>query len=225
MQDRSLTCRDCQNAFVFTAGEQEFYASKGLQNDPVRCPDCRNARKSARNTLENDSGYIRYGGAASFGGRTPRQMHPAACALCGDMIEVPFIPRGDRPVFCSAVKRLMTHGMQLEEVANKWGQRPCQNNDAREFLRNAPPPPREGEPREGATTGGFGGGGFGGGLWRGVRRRTARPRAGIRRPGPGPAGRRATELAARAGDRAPHVERGGAASVAAAGRPTGRARH
>ena len=149
MQDRSLTCRDCQNAFVFTAGEQEFYASKGLQNDPVRCPDCRNARKSARNTLENDSGYIRYGGAASFGGRTPRQMHPAACALCGDMIEVPFIPRGDRPVFCSAVKRLMTHGMQLEEVANKWGQRPCQNNDAREFLRNAPPPPREGEPREG----------------------------------------------------------------------------
>ena len=135
-QDRSLTCRDCQREFVFTAGEQEFYASKGLQN----------ARKSARTTLENDSGYIRYGGAASFGGRTPRQMHPAACALCGDMIEVPFIPRGDRPVFCSAVKRLLTHGMQLEEVANKWGQRPCQNDEAREFLRNAPPPPREGTP-------------------------------------------------------------------------------
>ena len=194
MQDRSLTCRDCQNAFVFTAGEQEFYASKGLQNDPVRCPDCRNARKSARNTLENDSGYIRYGGAASFGGRTPRQMHPAACALCGDMIEVPFIPRGDRPVFCSAVKRLMTHGMQLEEVANKWGQRPCQNDDAREFLRNAPPPPREGEPREGATTGGgfggggFGGGGFGGGFGGGPRDRG--PGFGGRGPGrPGDARR------------------------------------
>lgn len=164
-QDRSLTCRDCQSEFVFTAGEQEFYASKGLQNDPVRCPDCRNARKSARTTLESDSGYIRYGGAASFGGRTPRQMHPAACALCGDMIEVPFIPRGDRPVFCSAVKRLMTHGLQLEEISNKWGQRPCQNDEAREFLRNAPPPPREGAPAGGPGQGGgsFGGGGFGGG--------------------------------------------------------------
>ena len=139
-QDRTLTCRDCNREFVFTAGEQEFYASKGLQNDPVRCPECRNARKNTRNTLESDTGYIRYGGAASFGGRTPRQMHPAACALCADMIEVPFIPRGDRPVFCSPVKRLMTLGYQLEEVSNRWGQRPCQNDGVREFLRGATPP-------------------------------------------------------------------------------------
>ena len=47
-QDRSLTCRDCQREFVFTGGEQEFYASKGLQNDPVRCPECRAARKNTR---------------------------------------------------------------------------------------------------------------------------------------------------------------------------------
>ena len=77
MQDRSIVCRDCGADFVFTAGEQEFYASKGLQNDPVRCPDCRKARNSARTTLESSSGYVLYGGAASFGGRTPKQMHPA----------------------------------------------------------------------------------------------------------------------------------------------------
>ncbi len=140
-QDRTLTCRDCSAEFVFTAGEQEFYASKGLQNDPVRCPDCRNARKSARTTLENETGYIRYGGAASFGGRTPRQMHPAACALCGDMIEVPFIPRGDRPVFCSTVKRLLTQGYELEAVAREWGQRPCQVDAVRDVLRSGIPGP------------------------------------------------------------------------------------
>ncbi len=52
IQDRRLTCRDCGATFVFTVGEQEFYASKGLQTDPIRCPNCRNARKSARDTLE-----------------------------------------------------------------------------------------------------------------------------------------------------------------------------
>ena len=140
-QDRTLTCRDCSSEFIFTSGEQEFFSSKGLQNDPVRCPECRSARKSSRTTLENETGYIRYGGAASFGGRTPRQMHPAACAQCGDMIEVPFIPRGDRPVFCSAVKRLLTQGYELDAIGRQWGQRPCQNDSVREVLRSGTPGP------------------------------------------------------------------------------------
>lgn len=100
--DKSLICRDCNTSFIFTAGEQEFYASKGLLNDPVRCPPCRNARKNSRSTVEPEEGYVRYGNFASFGGRTPRQMHPAVCAECGMMTEVPFIPRGDRPVYCSS---------------------------------------------------------------------------------------------------------------------------
>jgi CxxC-x17-CxxC domain-containing protein len=99
--DKIITCRDCNQPFTFTAGEQEFYANKGLQNEPVRCPSCRSARKMNR-TTEPDEGYVRYGVFASFGGRTPRQMHPATCAECGMMTEVPFQPRGDRPVYCSA---------------------------------------------------------------------------------------------------------------------------
>ena len=99
--DKQLTCRDCNNSFLFTGGEQEFYASKGLQNEPVRCPPCRSARKSNR-VNEPEEGYVRYGVFASFGGRTPRQMHPATCADCGMMTEVPFQPRGDRPVYCSS---------------------------------------------------------------------------------------------------------------------------
>ncbi|HZU77693.1 MAG TPA: zinc-ribbon domain-containing protein, partial [Dehalococcoidia bacterium] len=62
--DRTLVCRDCGREFVFTAGEQDFYASKGLTNDPARCPSCRASRKSAmsRNSFEapEDTGYVRY---------------------------------------------------------------------------------------------------------------------------------------------------------------------
>ena len=101
MADKTLVCRDCGGNFTFTTGEQEFYATKGLQNEPARCPSCRSARKSMR-TLEEEEGYVRYGVSASFGGKTPRQMHPATCAECGMMTEVPFVPRGDRPVYCSA---------------------------------------------------------------------------------------------------------------------------
>ena len=48
MPDKMLTCRDCGNTFVFTAGEQEFFASKGYTNEPSRCPECREARKANR---------------------------------------------------------------------------------------------------------------------------------------------------------------------------------
>ncbi|MFR1710199.1 MAG: zinc-ribbon domain-containing protein [Clostridium sp.] len=49
MADRTLTCKDCGNEFIFTEGEQAFYAEKGFENDPVRCADCRKARKAERN--------------------------------------------------------------------------------------------------------------------------------------------------------------------------------
>lgn len=43
--DKELTCKDCGATFVFTAGEQEFYAEKGFENEPQRCKACRNAKK------------------------------------------------------------------------------------------------------------------------------------------------------------------------------------
>lgn len=84
-QDKTLECRDCGEEFIFSAGEQAFYAEKGLQNEPVRCPSCRSARKQ-RN---NGNGF-----------RQPREMFPAVCAECGVETEVPFRPSGDRPVYC-----------------------------------------------------------------------------------------------------------------------------
>ena len=48
MADKTLVCSDCGNEFVFTEGEQAFYAEKGFTNEPKRCPECRKARKQQR---------------------------------------------------------------------------------------------------------------------------------------------------------------------------------
>ena len=46
-EDKTLVCKECGKEFVFTAGEQEFYAERGFQNEPQRCKACRDARKNA----------------------------------------------------------------------------------------------------------------------------------------------------------------------------------
>ena len=48
MADKTLVCSDCGKEFVFTEGEQAFYAEKGFTNEPKRYPDCRKARKEQR---------------------------------------------------------------------------------------------------------------------------------------------------------------------------------
>ena len=98
MQDKTLTCRDCNREFVFTASEQEFFAQKGFTNEPGRCPECRAARKSQRGEGGYSSGGYSSGGGYG-GGR--REMFPAVCAQCGKDTQVPFQPRNDRPVYCS----------------------------------------------------------------------------------------------------------------------------
>jgi CxxC-x17-CxxC domain-containing protein len=96
--DKSLTCRDCGQSFVFTTGEQEFFASKGFTNEPSRCPECRASRKG-----REGGGYSSGGGGYSGGGyeRREREMFPATCSQCGKQTQVPFQPREDRPVYCS----------------------------------------------------------------------------------------------------------------------------
>src|SRR3954454_19971858 len=89
--DKVLRCRECGADFVFTAGEQQFFALKGLMNEPGRCPSCRAQRRATRDS----------DGAMDGGARQRREMHPAVCAQCGIETMVPFLPRGDRPVYCS----------------------------------------------------------------------------------------------------------------------------
>ena len=80
-KDKTLVCKECGKEFVFTAGEQEFYAERGFQNEPQRCKACRDARKNAA--------------------RGPREFFTATCAACGGEARVPFEPKSDRPVYCS----------------------------------------------------------------------------------------------------------------------------
>src|SRR5205814_7975447 len=72
--DKTLTCRDCGSEFVFTAGEQEFYAQKGFTNEPTRCPACRQARKAG---ASRGGGYGDQDSYGSRGGYSsgPREMH------------------------------------------------------------------------------------------------------------------------------------------------------
>ena len=93
-EDRTLVCVECSQDFIFSADDQSYHSEKGYTNEPKRCPNCRQARRSQR---YNDGG-------GGFGGgydRGPREMHPITCADCGKDAEVPFLPRGDRPVYCS----------------------------------------------------------------------------------------------------------------------------
>ena len=95
-QDKSLQCTDCSVAFTFSAQEQELFAQKGYTNEPKRCPECRQARKTQQNGNSGSS----YGGN-KYGYSSPRQMFPAVCADCGKETQVPFQPREGRPVYCS----------------------------------------------------------------------------------------------------------------------------
>lgn len=80
-EDKTLVCKDCGKEFVFTAGEQEFYAEKGFENEPTRCKECRDAKKARI--------------------RQSREYFTATCAACGGKAKVPFKPSEDRPVYCS----------------------------------------------------------------------------------------------------------------------------
>jgi len=84
-QDKVLVCRECGKEFLFSAGEQAFYAEKGFQHQPSRCKDCRGARQ-----------------AAGRDRATPgeRYLFPAVCTACGKETQVPFKPTPGKPVYC-----------------------------------------------------------------------------------------------------------------------------
>ena len=84
LEDKTLTCCDCGQEFTFTTGEQEFYLSHGLLNEPRRCAECRNARRRERRGSYGDA----------------RRVSSVVCAACGVETTVPFEPTEGRPVYC-----------------------------------------------------------------------------------------------------------------------------
>lgn len=86
-QDKTITCVECGQPFTFSAEDQAYHAQKGYTNEPKRCAACREAR--------------RMGGGGGGYSRSRRQMFDVTCSQCGKATQVPFQPRGDRPVYCS----------------------------------------------------------------------------------------------------------------------------
>ena len=83
-QDRILRCVDCGTEFVWTAGEQQFFADKNFKNEPKRCKDCKVKRNA------------RAGGPSS----RERVETITTCSQCGKETSVPFRPTQGRPVYC-----------------------------------------------------------------------------------------------------------------------------
>ncbi len=77
-EDEQLVCEDCGSTFVFTVGEQEFYAEKGLVNKPKRCPECRKKRRQ----------------------RSKKKLFDVVCSKSGCETKVPFKPINGKEVYC-----------------------------------------------------------------------------------------------------------------------------
>ena len=92
--DKTLTCADCGQEFIFSGEDQEFYSTRGF-TEPKRCRSCRAVRRTEREGGGGDPN-------ASFsrGPRPERELFDVVCSSCGQPTKVPFQPRGDRPVYC-----------------------------------------------------------------------------------------------------------------------------
>jgi CxxC-x17-CxxC domain-containing protein len=91
--EKSIKCSDCGTDFTFSSSEQEFFAEKGLTNDPKRCKLCRASRMVQSDGPLAHSGYRQQW-------QPRRQMFAAVCAECGRAAELPFEPRYGKPVYC-----------------------------------------------------------------------------------------------------------------------------
>ena len=92
-QDKSIQCFDCGSSFTLTTAEQEVSRSIGHNNDPKRCPACRQVRKVRQAKVGNRNITANYQ-------LQQQQLFPATCARCGKSTQVPFEPRAGRPVYC-----------------------------------------------------------------------------------------------------------------------------
>lgn len=84
--DKVLKCAECGSEFVFTAGEQMFFADKGFKNEPKRCKGCKSVRAQ--------------GSAGAAPASVQRVETKTVCSQCGKETTVPFKPTQGRPVYC-----------------------------------------------------------------------------------------------------------------------------
>lgn len=88
VNDRYLNCKECSASFLFSAGEQLFFAERGLTNEPKRCPNCRSLMRFKSLGVDES------------------KVTTVNCAECQGPAIVPFVPRGHRPIYCSGCLKI-----------------------------------------------------------------------------------------------------------------------
>ena len=54
-EDKILVCVECGEEFIFSAGNQQFFAERGLMYEPKRCKACRDAQNALSSAVKNTS--------------------------------------------------------------------------------------------------------------------------------------------------------------------------
>ena len=80
---KNLICVECGNEFAFSEDEKLIYERMGFAYTPKRCRICRGADKALKSAS-----------------RPEKEMHTAICDACGKETQLPFKPKGDKPVYC-----------------------------------------------------------------------------------------------------------------------------
>ncbi len=81
--EKNLACVDCQNSFIFSPGEQEFYRNRGFMHEPKRCPNCRTSKRLRNEGKEGVATEI-------------------VCMECSTRTTVPFLPKNANQVYCAS---------------------------------------------------------------------------------------------------------------------------
>jgi len=103
--DKVLKCSDCGAEFVFTAGEQMFFADKDFKNEPKRCKGCKVTRVQGSNGSGNGAGA-----------GVQRVETKTVCSQCGKETTVPFKPTQGRPVYCRECFQQRRGGMTAQNA-------------------------------------------------------------------------------------------------------------
>ena len=77
MEDKIIQCKECGDDFVFSAGEQQFFQTKGF-SAPQRCKNC---RQKGRQTVEKNDRDVKY--------------TQVTCKSCHKTEKIPFEILGD----------------------------------------------------------------------------------------------------------------------------------
>lgn len=89
-EDKKIKCIDCGKDFIFSAGEQAFFAQKGFTREPIRCLECRKAKKSSFGKKPNQPQQ-----------QAVEEMHTITCKKCAKSVEIPFKPKFPDDIYCA----------------------------------------------------------------------------------------------------------------------------